>query len=82
MLSRISRFLPSLRQFRNDLHPAGARPDHRHLFAGQPDRMIPSRGMHDRAAEVGAYVAGGAYLVTVIPAHDLWVDAAQSRGPR
>src|SRR5208337_1963272 len=29
----------------------------------------------NRAAEVGAYVAGGAYLITVIPAHDLWVDA-------
>jgi membrane fusion protein (multidrug efflux system) len=28
-----------------------------------------------RAAQVGAYVSGGAYLVTVIPAHDLWVDA-------
>src|SRR5579871_3200266 len=29
----------------------------------------------NRAAQVGAYVAGGAYLVTVIPAHNLWVDA-------
>ena len=29
----------------------------------------------NRAAEIGAYVASGAYLVTVIPAHDLWVDA-------
>ena len=29
----------------------------------------------NRAAEVGAYVSGGAYLVTIIPAHDLWVDA-------
>ena len=29
----------------------------------------------NRAAQVGAYVAGGAYLVTIIPAHDLWVDA-------
>ena len=29
----------------------------------------------NRAAQVGAYVAGGAYLVTVIPARDLWVDA-------
>ncbi len=29
----------------------------------------------NRAAEIGAYVAGGGYLVTVIPAHDLWVDA-------
>ncbi len=29
----------------------------------------------NRAAQVGAYVVGGAYLVTIIPAHDLWVDA-------
>jgi membrane fusion protein (multidrug efflux system) len=29
----------------------------------------------NRAAEIGAYVSGGAYLVTIIPAHDLWVDA-------
>ena len=29
----------------------------------------------NRAAQVGAYVSGGTYLVTVIPAHDLWVDA-------
>ena len=29
----------------------------------------------NRAAEIGAYVASGAYLITIIPAHDLWVDA-------
>ena len=29
----------------------------------------------NRAAEVGAYVSGGAYLATIIPAHKLWVDA-------
>jgi membrane fusion protein (multidrug efflux system) len=29
----------------------------------------------NRSAQIGAYVPGGAYLVTVIPAHDLWVDA-------
>lgn len=29
----------------------------------------------NRAAEVGAYVSSGAYLATIIPAHDLWVDA-------
>ncbi len=29
----------------------------------------------NRAAQVGAYVMGGAYLATIIPAHDLWVDA-------
>lgn len=29
----------------------------------------------NRAAQVGAYVSGGAYLLTVIPARRLWVDA-------
>ena len=29
----------------------------------------------NRAAQVGAYVANGAYLLSVIPAHGLWVDA-------
>jgi membrane fusion protein (multidrug efflux system) len=29
----------------------------------------------NRVAQVGAYVAAGAYLLTVIPAHGLWVDA-------
>jgi membrane fusion protein (multidrug efflux system) len=29
----------------------------------------------NRAAQVGAYVSTGSYLVTVVPAHGLWVDA-------
>jgi membrane fusion protein (multidrug efflux system) len=29
----------------------------------------------NRAAQDGAYVSGGAYLLSVIPAHGLWVDA-------
>ena len=29
----------------------------------------------NRAAEVGAYVSGGAYLAAIVPAHKLWVDA-------
>jgi membrane fusion protein, multidrug efflux system len=29
----------------------------------------------NRAARVGSYVAEGAYLVTVVPAHGLWIDA-------
>jgi membrane fusion protein, multidrug efflux system len=29
----------------------------------------------NRAAQVGAYVSQGAYLVTIIPAHGLWIDA-------
>ncbi len=28
----------------------------------------------NRAAEVGAYVSGGAYLATIIPAHVFWAD--------
>ena len=29
----------------------------------------------NRAAKVGAYVSQGAYLLTIVPAHGLWVDA-------
>ena len=29
----------------------------------------------NRAAQIGAYVSSGAYLLSVIPAHGLWVDA-------
>ncbi|MBV9532961.1 MAG: HlyD family secretion protein [Bradyrhizobium sp.] len=29
----------------------------------------------NRAAQVGAYVSQGAYLLTIVPAHGLWVDA-------
>jgi membrane fusion protein (multidrug efflux system) len=29
----------------------------------------------NRAAQVGAYIAQGTYLLTVVPAHGLWVDA-------
>jgi membrane fusion protein (multidrug efflux system) len=29
----------------------------------------------NRAAQIGAYVSGGTYLVSVVPAHDLWLDA-------
>ena len=29
----------------------------------------------NRAAQVGAYVAQGTYLLTIVPAHGLWVDA-------
>ena len=28
-----------------------------------------------RSAQVGAYVSAGAYLLTVVPSHGLWVDA-------
>jgi membrane fusion protein (multidrug efflux system) len=29
----------------------------------------------NRAAQIGAYAAAGAYLLSVVPAHDLWVEA-------
>ena len=52
-----------------DLHTA-------ELNLGYTEIRSPIDGyVGNRAAEVGAYVAGGAYLVTIIPAHDLWVDA-------
>jgi len=52
-----------------DLHTA-------ELNLGYTDIRSPIDGyVGNRAAQVGGYVAGGAYLVTIIPAHDLWVDA-------
>ena len=52
-----------------DLHTAG-------LNLGYTDIRSPIDGyVGNRAAQIGAYVASGAYLVTIIPAHDLWVDA-------
>jgi membrane fusion protein (multidrug efflux system) len=52
-----------------DLHTA-------ELNLGYTDIRSPIDGyVGNRAAQIGAYVAGGAYLVTIIPAHDLWVDA-------
>jgi membrane fusion protein, multidrug efflux system len=52
-----------------DLHTA-------ELNLGYTEVRSPIDGyVGNRAAQIGAYVGGGAYLVTVIPAHDLWVDA-------
>jgi membrane fusion protein (multidrug efflux system) len=46
------------------------------LNLGYTDIRSPIDGyIGNRAAEVGAYVSGGAYLLTVIPSHGLWVDA-------
>ncbi len=46
------------------------------LNLGYTEIRSPIEGyIGNRAAQSGAYVAGGAYLVTVIPAHELWVDA-------
>jgi len=52
-----------------DLHTA-------ELDLGYTEIRSPIDGyVGNRAAQIGAYVASGAYLVTIIPAHDLWVDA-------
>jgi membrane fusion protein (multidrug efflux system) len=56
-------------QAQADLHTA-------QLNLGYTEIRSPIDGyVGNRAAEVGAYVSGGAYLVTIIPAHGLWVDA-------
>jgi membrane fusion protein, multidrug efflux system len=52
-----------------DLHSA-------RLNLGYTDIRSPIDGyVANRAAQVGAFVSSGTYLLTVIPAHDLWVDA-------
>jgi membrane fusion protein, multidrug efflux system len=49
------------------------------LNVGYTDIRSPIDGyVANRAAEVGAFVSSGTYLLTVIPAHDLWVDANYS----
>jgi membrane fusion protein (multidrug efflux system) len=46
------------------------------LNLGYTEVRSPIEGyIGNRAAQVGAYVASGAYLLSVIPAHGLWVDA-------
>ena len=46
------------------------------LNLGYTDIRSPIDGyVANRAAQVGAFVSSGTYLLTVIPAHDLWVDA-------
>jgi membrane fusion protein (multidrug efflux system) len=46
------------------------------LNLGYAEIRAPIDGyVGNRAAQVGAYVAQGTYLLTVVPAHGLWVDA-------
>ena len=46
------------------------------LNLGYTEIRAPIDGyVGNRAAQVGAYVAAGAYLLSVVPAHGLWVDA-------
>jgi membrane fusion protein (multidrug efflux system) len=59
----------SLAQARSDLETA-------RLNLGYTEIRAPIDGyVGNRAAQVGAYVAAGAYLVSVIPSNGLWVDA-------
>ena len=47
-----------------------------HLNLGYTEIRSPIEGyVGNRAAQVGAYVTQGGYLLSVIPAHGLWVDA-------
>jgi membrane fusion protein, multidrug efflux system len=59
----------SLAQARSDLETA-------RLNLGYTEIRAPIDGyVGNRAAQVGAYVAAGAYLVSIIPSNGLWVDA-------
>ena len=56
-------------QAQADLQTAG-------LNLGYAEIRSPIDGyVGNRAAKVGAYVSQGAYLLTIVPAHGLWVDA-------
>ena len=46
------------------------------LNLGYTEIRAPIDGyVGNRAAQVGAYVAAGTYLLSVVPSHGLWVDA-------
>ena len=46
------------------------------LNLGYAEIRSPIDGyLGNRAAKIGAYVSQGAYLMTIVPAHGLWVDA-------
>jgi membrane fusion protein (multidrug efflux system) len=59
----------NLAQSRSDLRTA-------QLNLGYTEITAPIDGyVGNRAAQIGAYVAAGAYLISVIPTNGLWVDA-------
>ena len=61
---------------RADVAQAKADLETARLNLGYTEIRSPIDGyVGNRSAQVGAYVANGAYLVSVIPAHGLWVDA-------
>ena len=67
--AQISEARASVAQAKADLETA-------RLNLGYTEIRAPIDGyVGNRAAQVGAYVANGAYLLSVIPAHGLWVDA-------
>jgi membrane fusion protein, multidrug efflux system len=61
---------------RADVAQAKADLETARLNLGYTEICSPIDGyVGNRAAQIGAYVANGAYLLSVIPAHGLWVDA-------
>lgn len=67
--TRISEARAAVAQAASDLQTAS-------LNLGYTDIRSPIDGyIGNRAAQVGAFVSEGAYLLSVIPAHGLWVDA-------
>ena len=59
-----------------DLAQARADQETAQLNLGYTEVRSPIEGyVGNRAAQVGAYVAQGGYLLSIIPAHGLWVDA-------
>ena len=69
LLAQIAEAEAAVAQARADLQTA-------RLNLGYAEIRSPIDGyVGNRAAEVGAYVSQGAYLLTIVPAHGLWVDA-------
>jgi len=69
LIAQIAEAAAALAQARSDLRTAD-------LNVGYTDIVSPVDGyVGNRAAQVGAYVSAGSYLISVIPAEGLWVDA-------
>jgi membrane fusion protein (multidrug efflux system) len=69
LIAQIAEAAAALAQARSDLRTA-------ELNVSYTDIVSPVDGyVGNRAAQVGAYVSAGSYLISVIPAEGLWVDA-------
>jgi len=69
LIAQIAEASAALAQARSDVRTA-------ELNFGYGDIRSPIDGyVGNRAAQVGAYVTAGTYLISVIPAEGLWVDA-------